>query len=335
MARRKIVITAKGAPRNNVTSLTPIANQERIRRAFLNKYRQRVKRLQVDSDRLRHYHEVDVPAFIQWRDLEFGPLRLQLSELLREIGPLSHLVCLINDYAAALNVTDYKAYRDVMKAKAQDRLEDIEQAIEDEARAWEQEEGATDEDDVSREAQEDFFHFTQGASERPHPPPAPLTATLQALYRQLVRKLHPDYLKNPSTEQTALWHEVQNAYAWEDLERLEAIYKQLDHTAPPSISYETMPLSDILNLQCGVENRLEAVRAEINKVKKNGDWNFTAVKADPKKLRRLVRDLHYTYEVEIAEAQKSLRFFKERLAQLGKNPRDKIRAHNKAQGSPR
>lgn len=334
MARRKIVAKPKAAPPCAVKSLVMVANQDRIRRNFLKKYRQRVKILQVDSERLRHYREIDAPAFSQWQDSEFGPLRSQLSELLQEIGPLSYLVRLIEDYACVMNVTDYKAYRVVMKAKEKNQLDEIERVIIDAETAWENAEMEQEEPEISHEAHEDFFQFTQETIETPCPPKILTHSPLRTLYRQLVRKLHPDYLSNPSSEQVALWHEVQNAYSWEDLERLEAIHKSLDSSAQPSTCYETMPLSEILNLQLGVEKRLEGIRTEIKNVKKNVDWNFTTVKTDSKKLRQLVRDMQYSYEVEIAKARKTLRFFTEHLAKCNKNPRAKTRAHNRTQASP-
>jgi hypothetical protein len=53
-------------------------------------------------------------------------------------------------------------------------------------------------------------------------------ARVKALYRVLVRRLHPDLRDDASTEVSGLWHEVQEAYAAGDVAHLEILLALID-----------------------------------------------------------------------------------------------------------
>jgi len=57
---------------------------------------------------------------------------------------------------------------------------------------------------------------------------SPSADYLKSVYRQLVRILHPDTNKSMTNEQQDLWHEVQEAYAWCDIQRLERLLQDGD-----------------------------------------------------------------------------------------------------------
>ncbi len=46
---------------------------------------------------------------------------------------------------------------------------------------------------------------------------------VKELYRRLVRRLHPDLRADGSAAVSALWHEVQEAYAASDVARMEIL----------------------------------------------------------------------------------------------------------------
>ena len=54
-------------------------------------------------------------------------------------------------------------------------------------------------------------------------PEAPLDPRIKELYRLLVRRLHPDLRADGSATVSALWHEVQEAYAATDIAHLEIL----------------------------------------------------------------------------------------------------------------
>jgi hypothetical protein len=49
------------------------------------------------------------------------------------------------------------------------------------------------------------------------------SAAMRSLYRQLVKRLHPDLHPHQTAEQKQLWFEVQMAYQWSDWGRLETL----------------------------------------------------------------------------------------------------------------
>ncbi|MBS2034064.1 hypothetical protein JST97_03700 [bacterium] len=52
---------------------------------------------------------------------------------------------------------------------------------------------------------------------------AEASAAMRSLYRQLVKRLHPDLHAEQTLQQQQLWFEVQKAYQWGDWERLETL----------------------------------------------------------------------------------------------------------------
>lgn len=59
-------------------------------------------------------------------------------------------------------------------------------------------------------------------------PPKPLQSRIKELYRQLVRRLHPDTRAESDAEVSAVWHEVQEAYSDGNVERLEMLLAMTD-----------------------------------------------------------------------------------------------------------
>jgi hypothetical protein len=81
---------------------------------------------------------------------------------------------------------------------------------------------------------------------------APIDVRVKELYRTLVRRLHPDLRADGSASVSALWHEVQEAYAANDVARLEIL----------------LALSDIELNQLGEGtslSQMHAVLAELNR----------------------------------------------------------------------
>jgi hypothetical protein len=65
------------------------------------------------------------------------------------------------------------------------------------------------------------------------PEPSPIDARVKQLYRLLVRRLHPDLRADGSAAVSALWHEVQEAYAATDVAHLEILLALSDIQANP------------------------------------------------------------------------------------------------------
>lgn len=98
-------------------------------------------------------------------------------------------------------------------------------------------------------------------------------ARVKELYRQLVRRLHPDTRADGDATVAEVWHEVQAAYADGNVERLEALLAFADvrekrfgpHT---SLAQIRAVFSDLVRT-------LHAVRRSIAEARKAPAWNFT------------------------------------------------------------
>lgn len=100
---------------------------------------------------------------------------------------------------------------------------------------------------------------------------------LKSRYRQLVRKLHPDYCKDRTAHIDNLWHEVQRAYQSKDLDRLDMLLaissiNEGDFNADFSVS-------QILDVQKEYKDQLKAIRSKIRQAKKELSWGFSKLKS--------------------------------------------------------
>ena len=116
------------------------------------------------------------------------------------------------------------------------------------------------------------------SADEPEEPPTEVDARVKELYRLLVRRLHPDLRADGIAAVSALWHEVQEAYAASDIPRMEIL----------------LALSDIESNHLGDQTSLgqmRAVFAELQRALRNLEkslleaegedaWNFAQTGPD-------------------------------------------------------
>jgi hypothetical protein len=98
---------------------------------------------------------------------------------------------------------------------------------------------------------------------------------IKKLYRELARKLHPDYQKENNPFYNELWNDVQKAYQDQDLEKLETLLA-LSNIHSGDFSFE-ISISDLIKVQQEYKNQLKSLRSEIKKYKKNIQWGFSKI----------------------------------------------------------
>ncbi len=109
----------------------------------------------------------------------------------------------------------------------------------------------------------------------PLPPEKPEAARIKELYRQLVRRLHPDVRTDSSPGATALWHEVQDAYSTGNLERLETLFalsELTEQTVSPATS-----LHQLRSAFKELRRSVQAVLRSLSSAKKDPAWDFGSV----------------------------------------------------------
>jgi hypothetical protein len=112
---------------------------------------------------------------------------------------------------------------------------------------------------------------------QPSPGPEPseeVDARVKELYRRLVRRLHPDLRADGSAAVSALWHEVQEAYAASDVARMEILLALSDiearRTADQSLSQMHAVLAEL-------ERAWRALEKSLLEAEGEDAWDFARI----------------------------------------------------------
>jgi hypothetical protein len=112
---------------------------------------------------------------------------------------------------------------------------------------------------------------------------------LKDIYRQLVRRLHPDARTEAKDGVGALWHEVQEAYAKGDLNRLERLFALSEMTGGEPGA--TTPVSQLGAALQELRRSIQAMLQSLSGARKDIAWKFSET-ADHAPLKaRVARDL--------------------------------------------
>lgn len=104
------------------------------------------------------------------------------------------------------------------------------------------------------------------------PEAAPIDARVKQLYRLLVRRLHPDLRADGSAAVSALWHEVQEAYAATDVAHLEILLALSDIQANPF--REDMSVSQMRSVVEELKRALFALEDSLRQAREEDAWEF-------------------------------------------------------------
>lgn len=112
---------------------------------------------------------------------------------------------------------------------------------------------------------------------------------VKELYRLLVRRLHPDLRADGSATVSALWHEVQEAYAATDIAHLE-ILLALSDIASDRFSDQTS-VSQMRAVLAELERALFALEDSLRQARNEDAWGFARAGASPELRLTVQRDL--------------------------------------------
>lgn len=112
---------------------------------------------------------------------------------------------------------------------------------------------------------------------RPEPdftpePPKPAADRVKELYRLLVRRLHPDMRADNNAEVSAIWHDVQEAYAAGNVERLEMLLAFTDIQS--NTAGEHTSLFQMQSVLAELRDAFTALQRTLRAAKKDPAWNF-------------------------------------------------------------
>ncbi|EDY20432.1 heat shock protein DnaJ domain protein [Chthoniobacter flavus Ellin428] len=125
----------------------------------------------------------------------------------------------------------------------------------------------------------------------PEPPKSPKDR-VKELYRLLVRRLHPDMRADSNTEVSSLWHEVQEAYATGNVERLEMLLAFTDIQSNTTGDHTS--LFQMRSVLAELRSAFKALQRTLQSAKKDPAWNFARQNDRSKTESRLRREMETT-----------------------------------------
>jgi hypothetical protein len=103
---------------------------------------------------------------------------------------------------------------------------------------------------------------------------APADVRVRELYRRLVRRLHPDLRADGSTAVSALWHEVQEAYAASDVARME-ILLALNDIEANRMAAQTLAQLNAVRVE--LRRAWRALEKSLLEAEGEDAWNFARI----------------------------------------------------------
>jgi len=258
-----------------------------------------------------HFERKDKPAFARWRAREFGALLSTAREVEEQIRDAQKLVHEVEMEMRRIFQDAHTAYQQVMFRRAHPEEVTAEQAESARARdgrgrkvsdfekealfqEWVKSALGTNPDKMDDEAYTTSFeafksHMFRSAPEEARPnnhraqrnrrpsdeegedEARPADARVRELYRRLVRRLHPDLRADGSTAVSALWHEVQEAYAASDVARMEILLALSDIEAN-RLADQT--LAQLHAVRAELHRSLRALEKSLLEAKSEEAWDF-------------------------------------------------------------
>jgi hypothetical protein len=123
-------------------------------------------------------------------------------------------------------------------------------------------------------------------------PPKSQENRVKELYRLLVRRLHPDMKADSNAEVSALWHEVQEAYAAGNVERLETLLAFTDIQA--NTAGEHTSLFQMRAVLSELRSAFNALQRTLRGAKKDHAWNFARLEDRSQVEARVRREMEST-----------------------------------------
>lgn len=136
----------------------------------------------------------------------------------------------------------------------------------------------------------DATHTAHDDDDEEEEQPPALDARVKELYRLLVRRLHPDLRADGNVAVSALWHEVQEAYAASDIAQLE-ILLALSDIESARFSEQTS-VSQMRAVLAELERALFALDDTLRQARGEEAWNFARAGAVSGLRLRVERELH-------------------------------------------
>jgi hypothetical protein len=313
------------------------------RNFHIKQYKAQLNLLNKANEKIRQHVEVDQPAFTLWWQQEFADELNRQVELEKEYMDLRLIMDSIEQYKTHYTVSYREASAAVTQAHLAGKLTELMQKIFEEIDAIRNQhkkrrrvKSETDEeifqrilDDLNeqREAQERSQERGRGRERERKIQGASAEETtdgyLKSIYKDLVRLLHPDAKggDEQTPEEKVLWHDLQKAYEWRDIEKMESIHRAINGEGSRAIDFAKIPIGDIVAMKEALVKNLKAVNRDIRDAKSSPNWEFK-VRA---KKKSFLKYLYSSFEDEMIRQtmvlEMSLEEVQRKLRQWSSEPR--------------
>jgi hypothetical protein len=260
-------------------------------------YNRVAEALEREARRIRRFEEEDKPAFERWVELDLAVELEALRATERRVGELRALISDVTRYAELTEMSERRAYELLLAARQAGKEDELWEAahgrLRDEDTEDVAEENGGDEPDDDGDSPHRRGHdWKRDEVGHGHLRGGAVTEYLKGLYRKLVRILHPDVQPDGGKATAKLWHEVQAAYEWADVQTLERLYKAVvkepgDGEKKPEFSLDTCPIGEIIALREDMERRLAKLSREVEQLAQHPGWDFSGTRKNERRLRKL------------------------------------------------
>ena len=277
-AQRPSQTPAPPSPR----ALIPI-DGEPIRKKARRAYEKARRDLDQARVQLDQFHDQDRPAYERWMNTHFGQQLTALRELSRQVSEQQQTIAEVEDYLWNHEVSEAEAYAAVQqrRARSADARPGPPPDPDQPPDFAEQNAGADWHGKSEEDAFKEFVKAFEEAYRQKFPPgfrppakpakPAP-GASVKELYRTLVRKLHPDKQAMMTAQKLEWWHEVQEAYADHDVERLATILGLVELSEGEPSAHTNVALFQ--RLASRLKANLRDIKRQLTQHRRDPAWRF-------------------------------------------------------------
>ena len=314
---------------SKVSSLV-LLDQQPLREEAGGEAKRIMREVHEHAEKLAEFDRTIRPAYERWEAENLGPLLEEEQRLKSRISELEQLIDFADFEALFTGRDPYEIFEEASREFADDTPPESEAPPREESppepdpdpdegydpderdfRSYVRFVFGDDPDSLGKakykRLYEDYRRWRQkfGASaSQKRSDPQDIPARVKELYRVLVRRLHPDTGRersNPHIQR--LWHDLQEAYAALDLERLEVLLAITDLHESGSAVRST--LFHLRQVSRQLRNQLDSLKVRFRQIKKSPAWSFWHAK-DRKRAGEKIR----------AEVNKRVLLAKSQLAAL-------------------
>lgn len=262
-----------------------------IRKEARHRYKKLLNSIQSVQEQIHRFTEEDEPAYERWLKTEFGPLLQELQNAKNQAAAKQNLIVEVDLVALRFGLTHHQAYQRV-------QIQREKLGVNPKAAP----EPETEEDEIN-DTFERMFGFRPGILKKQAPKKAHSVDSFKSLYRQLVRRLHPDIRKIHTSQMDSLWFDAQQAYLGENHSELEKISLLCD--AEECFADSEPTVSMLIRVSDYLEQKRSQLDRELNHFKNQPAWGFSKNREDRRRKGSIAK-LRKGYELELAQAKEEL-----------------------------